>query len=267
LPILLPATDRGRNRDTPRDVERISGQDFDKEFANEYRQGQHKTSLGPTGRGKTTSDHRALKRIITPDHPAVILAGKPPGRDARMAEAAKYLNLKVTEEWPPASKRLDKMRGKNGYVLRPHHTMTDIDLDNANMREQFRRAMLDCYGSKTPVIIVVDEVHHVENDLKLKKESEAALMRGGPINASWGNVQRGAYVSYHRYGAPEWLRLYKDPVVQNQQRYKDIGGVDPELLIYLNNQLRTQTVKSGQTVSESIVIRRSGPQIMIVGMD
>jgi len=120
------------------------------------------------------------------------------------------------------------------------------------------------YASKKPVITVVDEAHHVQKDMGLQKEAEATLMRGAPTNAEWSLIQRGRYVSYHCYGAPEHLFIFSDPDQNNRKRYSEIGGVDPRYLERLSDTLKTEKTKTGNTISECIYIRRSGPEIMVV---
>lgn len=245
------------------DVPVISRGEFFEEW--DYGPGQHVTMLGPTQRGKTTLCLQLLQSKISPQHKAVILAGKPPGRDPTMEQhAAQALNLRVIEEWPPNYRYNDKK--KNGYVLRPKQTMKDLDVDNENVRQQFRKAMMANYAAKPnkPVITVVDETHHVHNDMKLKKEYEAPLMRGAPVNAEWSLIQRGRNISYHAYSAPEHLFIFADPDKENRRRYSEIGGVDPRYLERLSETLKTYKTKKGNAISECIYIRRSGPEIMII---
>jgi len=179
-----------------------------------------------------------------------------------MNSAADKLNLRIVEDWPPYPSPRDHKR--NGYVLRPIHTMKDPEADDENVGENFKRAILDNYRSKKPVITFVDEAHHVHNDLKLKKTIEAPLMRGAPHNGVWSLIQRGRYVSYQCYCAPEHLFLFYDPDIDNQRRYSEIGGVDPNFLLRLSGTLKTYRTKNGQTISECIYIRRSGPYICVV---
>jgi len=245
---------------TDRHVDVISRKDLLREM--DYGPGQHLTMIGPTQRGKTTLCIYILNGVATPDHKALILAGKPPHRDPVMNEAAKHLNMRVVEEWPPVPSIKDRKR--NGYVLRPRQTMKNLDADDANVREQFRKGIMSNYRSTKPVITVVDEAHHVQYDMKLKRECEAPLMRGAPHNAEWSLIQRGRFVSYHCYGAPEHLFIFYDPDRDNRKRYSDIGGVDPEYLERITEGLRLEKGKNGNTISECVYIRRSGPQIMIV---
>lgn len=250
--------------DTSR-VDVLSRDEFLDKFGNEYASGQHVTLLGPTQRGKTTLCHQMLGTTISPQHPAVLLAGKPPGRDPVMGKAAAKLNLQIISEWPPSAVQRYKGRTRNGYVLRPAHDMKDHAATRDNIRRHFRAAMLDNYSSKTPVITVCDEAHLIQNEYRLKDEYEAPLMRGAPINSQWSLIQRGRYMSYLAYDAPEWLLIAYDPDVSNQRRYAEIGGVDPRYVALILQGLRTTRGNDGRaTVSEFLCIRRSGPELFIV---
>lgn len=249
--------------DRPATVDVLTREQFLDLFEERYAPGQHVTLLGPTQRGKTTLCHQMLARVATPEHKAVLLAGKPPGRDPVMGRAAERLNLRIVEEWPPAWHYKD--RKNNGYVLRPRQTMRDLKADKANVREHFRRAMVGNYSSRKPVITVCDEAHLIQNEYKLKEEYEAPLMRGAPVNAQWSLIQRGRYMSYLAYDAPEWFLIAYDPDVSNQRRYAEIGGVDPAFVLMVLRQLQTERGNDGRaTVSEFLCIQRSGPELFIV---
>lgn len=252
--------------DESRDIEVIPRKEFCKEFGAEYQAGQHVTIIGPTQRGKTRLCHDLLAEVISPEHQAVLLSGKPPGRDPGMNDAAKRLNLRIVETWPPAPNPYYRARhGKhNGYVLRPYQGMKDLEADEANLRTQFRACMISNYASQKPVITVVDEAHQVQNDLKLKREYEAPLMRGAPVNAEWSNIQRGRFMSYLAYDAPEHLFIFFDPDRSNRMRYSEIGGVDPGYIAFITENLNTYRVETGGTISEALYIRRSGPYLAIV---
>src|SRR6266568_988115 len=179
----------------------IPRREFARQFGNDYSSGQHVTFIGPTQRGKTTLCLDLLSKVISPERPCVILAGKPPSRDKAMDEIApKMLNLRVVEEWPPT--RTFRDRKRNGYVLRPEQKMRSRADDEANLKAQFSKAIMDNYRKKTPTITVADEAYLVQVTLKLKGDYEQPLMRGAPHNAMWSLIQRGAYVSYLSYNSP-----------------------------------------------------------------
>lgn len=227
---------------------------------------QHLTMLGPTQRGKTTLCLQLLGKTISPEHKATVLAGKTPNRDPVMAAAAEKLNLRVIKTWPPKMELMD--RKKNGYLLRPEQSLSDIDKDNKELETQFRKAIIGNYQNDTrPTIVVIDEAHLIQKDLGLQKECDAILTRGQPDTAEWNLSQRGRFLSYHTYGAPEHVFIFFDPDITNQKRYSEIGGVDPRWIMSIAQDLRTRDNGKGQTVSECIYFRRSGPEVCIVGID
>ncbi len=245
----------------------ISRKEFLQEFKRDYQSGQHLTEIGPTQRGKSKMGKDLLESVISPDRKAIVLVGKPPGRERTWDdEAAKELNLRVVENYPPPYNPRDRKR--NGFLLRPRHSLKDPVADETNLQVQFRAAIIGQY-SKTGkgTITVVDEGHQVQVDLKLKKICEAPLMRGAPDNAMWTFVQRGRFVSYLCYDAPEHILIFRDDDRSNQQRYSEISGVDAQQVSEITRNLKTKRVATGGTISQCLYIRRSGAEMMIVDFD
>jgi energy-coupling factor transporter ATP-binding protein EcfA2 len=241
---------------------------FLKEFKSDYKDGQHLTTIGPSQRGKSRLTKEALKGIISPARKVIVLAGKPPHRERTWDNAtADELNLRVTEEWPPkiGITRDGRDRNRNGFLVRPHQTMDDLDWDEANLIKQFRAAILHAYGSvKQKYITLVDEGYHVHVDLKLRKHAEAPLMRGAPDNAMWTNIQRSRFVSMYCYDSAEHVLMFRDDDRANQQRLSEIGGVDVKHLIHIVKNLRTERVPSGGTISQAAYFRRASNDVRIV---
>jgi energy-coupling factor transporter ATP-binding protein EcfA2 len=267
---MLPGMTANRTRYAAGAIDVISRGEFLREFGEDYGNGQHATFIGPTQRGKTTLALAMLQKVISPQRKTIVLAGKPPKRDHTMNSAAEKLNLRITETWPPSPAIPPSERQRrNGWVLRPHQTLTDLDADTANMKAQFRKGMLAAYASQEPIgkpcVLFVDEAHLIQNDLGLKAEYEAPLTRGAPDCAVWSLIQRGRYITYHAYSAPEHLIIFRDPDVSNIKRYAElIGGVDPVFITNVVTQLRMYRVRTGGTISEALYIRRSGPELSVI---
>lgn len=253
-------------------IDVVPQDEFDRDFAAEYDSGQHYTALGPTGRGKTRRTRRLLKRVANPDRQALVLHGKINGRDPEIATMADELNMRVIHEYPPDWHWGDRKR--RGYILVPLTEATDsVAAENARLTTEFRKGIHANYQqTKKPTIILVDESHQAQETLGLKKDLEGPLMRGAPDCAEWNNIQRGRFVSYHCYDAPEHLILFYDPDISNQKRYSEIGGVDPDYIRRVTRGLKTRTIKrpggrGKATISESLYIKRGGPYLCIVSMD
>jgi energy-coupling factor transporter ATP-binding protein EcfA2 len=252
------------------DVDVIPRKQFVKDFGRDYHPGQHVTFLGPSGRGKTMLAGQLLVSV-TRQHPeikAIVLHGKIKGRDQTIERLSKVGKLPIISEWPPStySKRI-KHRERKGYILRPLvHPMDSPKTENEHLAGEYRRAIHDSYHAKAkaPVIIVADEAHQTHQDLGLRKDCEGPLMRGRPVCAMWSLVQRGRYVSYMVYDQAEHVFIFYDPDKSNQDRYSEIGGIDPKLLQELSRQLKTETVADGSTISQALYFRRSGDILAIV---
>src|SRR5215469_9424649 len=253
------------------DVAEIDRKTFLKERAKE-RRGQkfhHRTTLGPTHRGKTTLELQILKSDISPDQQCIILSAKPPHRDPVMNKAAEQLNLVVVEDYPVSamSKRYHRNRKKNGYVVRPTQTLTNLRADKEHVHEVFSRTMIDAYATKEPVIVVCDEAHKIYNVYGLREEYEAPLMSGLPDCAESSLIQRGRFMPYLAYDAPDEVIIFKDDDTSNQRRYAEIGGVNPAAIVTIQSGLKTYETKDGHTISEFLHIRRAGPRLTVVGIE
>jgi len=253
-------------------VEVVPRQEFVDEFGQEYSSGQHVTKLGPTQRGKSTLTGQLLRVCANRDRQALVLHGKIRGRDPVIPRMADQLDMRVINEYPPKWRWGDANR--RGFILVPLTKTTDsVDAENAVLAGQFRKGIHANYqNTKKDTITVIDESHQAQETLKLKKDIEGPLMRGAPNAAVWNNIQRGRYVSYHCYDAPEHIFIFYDPDESNQRRYSKIGGVDPQYVRQITKGLKRKTVstnggKGKATVSECLYIARAGPRLVVVGMD
>jgi energy-coupling factor transporter ATP-binding protein EcfA2 len=252
------------------DVPVISRKEFVRQFAKDYKPGQHVTFLGPSGRGKTVLAGQLAGATVR-SHSNIdlrVLHGKIKGRDTSIEKLAKSARLTIGPLYKPTwvQRRITK-RDSRGHIVRPlEKAGTSAAEENELIAGEFQKGIHDGYhrGRKHPIILLVDEAHQAHNDLKLRKDLEAPLMRGRPVCGVWSLVQRGRYVSYMVYDQAEYLFIFYDPDRDNQRRYSEIGGVDPDVLIALSRKLKTKTVADGSTISQALFFRRSGDFLAIV---
>lgn len=246
-------------------VETIPRREFVHQFGRDYVPGQHVSFFGPTGRGKSTLCFQCLGEVISPDMPVFSLHGKIKGRDPVIAKAAKRYHLRMVTELPSSSRQMyDRKRHWNGYIIIPLDKPGAPAEEKARLQVAFKHAINRNYQTTNRNTIThINEAHQTQSDLGLKEDVEAPLMRGGPDNAVWNEGQRGAYLSYHTYNAPEHLFVFYDDDATNRKRYSDFGCADPKEIFELTSNLRTERSRDGRTISQCLYIRRSGGMYVV----
>ena len=246
-------------------VEVIPRKEFLHEFGSDYHHGQHVSLFGPTGRGKSTLCFELLGVVITPDTPVISLHGKIKGRDPVIEKAAKRYHLRTVPRLPSKTRcAYDRKRRWNGYIIVPLEKPTSPAKEKALLHEAFQDAISRNYQTtKRNTITHINEAHQTQADLRLKEDVEAPLMRGGPDNAVWSECQRGAYLSYHTYNAPEHVFIFHDPDKSNRKRYADFGMEDPDEIYWITSNLKTARSGDGRTISQCLYIRRSGGMYVV----
>jgi hypothetical protein len=262
----LPCAVVTADQDVKTNLPVIPRKEFVKTFGKEYGgKPRALTMLGPSHRGKSRLCVELLNVVLSPQLKALVLVGKPPGRERTWSDdTAKKLHLRIIETYPPSWSIKD--RSNNGWMLRPRHTMSDPERDDAHVKDQFRKGIRGAYATKAnrKIITVVDEGHHVHESMGLKKDCEAPLMRGLPDNAMWTLAQRGRFLSYLCYDAPEDIIIFRDDDEDNQARYGQITGFNRRQIIEVTRNLRTERVApEGNTISQALYISRSGDMCII----
>lgn len=253
------------------ELEIVPRKDFIEETADTYQPGQHYTFLGPSGRGKTKLAGQMATAVVrkNPDISIVALHGKIKGRDQTIEKFSKAAHLKMVGTYPPSTYTRYRIRRGNlrGIVLRPLvKPGENIDEENRLLASEYKKAIHKSYhaSKKRPILLLVDEAHQTHEDLKLRKDCEGPLMRGRPVCGEWSLVQRGRFVSYHVYDEAAVVIIFYDPDRNNQQRYSEIGDVDPNEIKYYSSQLKTKVVADGSTISQALVFVRAGSRLFIV---
>jgi len=239
-----PSRGRRVNRPMPK-VEEIDRDEFIHERW-DYQPGEHVTILGPNKRGKSTLGFQLLQVSATKEMNAYVLWSKP--RDADLIALAKKSHFQISPVYPPDKKLFKPAKV---YVIQPPQTMRDLKRDKAVLQSTFRETMMDCYASKQPRIVFLDEAQEIQANLKLKEECEAIWKRGRTSPCGqWALAQRSAYNSQDMYNAPEHLILFNDPDKRNRERFSEIGGVDPDIV--------TDTVYNLKPF-QAMYLKRTGP--------
>ncbi len=243
---------------------------FVQQFADEYTP-SHVTLIGPTQRGKTTLCFQLLHAVMAkhPKWKVIVLHGKIKGRDHTMEEAAKKNHYRIITHYPPGmSLRPSKRkRAIAGYILRP---LKKDDIPAAEeeklLKTEYAKALRKNYHytGREVRITLVDERAQADKDLRLTDQLDAPLQRGLPHNPEWNNIQRGAWVSYHCYDAPEHMFIYHDDHESNRKRYSEFGCADPEVIFRLVSKLKLTKVETGGTISQCLYMRRSDRYMCIV---
>lgn len=116
-----------------------------------------------------------------------------------------------------------------GYVVWPHHTKDPV-ADEVRHEDIFRRMHRELYV-KGNAIICDDEAVSLVREMKLGPDLVRIWTKGRSIGTGlWAATQRPALVPLEMYDQAEHLFLAFDPDVRNQDRFAEIGGVDPDLV-------------------------------------
>jgi hypothetical protein len=199
----------------------------------EYQAGEHTTILGPTGAGKTHLCFQLLEKTARPELPAVTIVMKP--RDETVERWSKGQGYRMVKDWPPQF--MERFRKKPpGFILKPDHDF-DPHIDNPRHRMIFRRAILGSYKAGKRIIFA-DELFSLCAEMKLSDELVAVWTKGRSMEAGvWGASQRPSHIPLWAYSQATHLFIAFDPDDRAQERYSEISGVDPELVISGINRL------------------------------
>jgi hypothetical protein len=217
----------------------------------DYRPGEHVTIIGPTGCGKTWLGYELLDRSVSERLPAVMMVMKP--RDATAKAFTKRLRFRTVRAWPPLPSIWQPGKPR-GYTLWPKHSY-DPERDDYNLWKTFRAGILDSY-KKGKRILFADEAYGLCAELRLEKELITVWSRGRSMGTGlWAATQRPTHVPLWAYSQAEHLFLFRDPDKRARERYAEIGGVDPAVVLYATDQLAEY---------ECLYIRRRGGVMAIL---
>ncbi len=209
-------------------VFRVTREEFLEELW-DYDSGEHVTILGGTGSGKTYLAYQLLEETATAEVPAIVFVMKP--RDSTVTKWSKTVDFRTVKTWPPTPSvpKTWKREPELGWVLWPRFTM-DPRVDNANMRQQFGRCILDSYkrGNR---ILFCDETYSLTNELGLAEELVTVWTKGRSMDCGlWAASQRPAHIPLWAYSMATHLFIAFENDARARKRYSEISGVDSKLV-------------------------------------
>jgi ABC-type dipeptide/oligopeptide/nickel transport system ATPase component len=201
----------------------------------QYKPGDHVTILGPTGSGKTMLAYDLLRLTARPRTlPGVVLVMKP--KDRPLLAWSKAAGFRRVRSWPPPPPWPWEPQHPRGWTVWPRHTF-DPDIDDAHMHRLFRAVILARY-KRGNTILFADEVFGLAKELGLERVLNAVWMRGRSQGLGlWAASQRPAHIPLHAYSAAQHLFIANDPDERTRERYAEIGGTDPKMILRVTDSL------------------------------
>lgn len=199
-----------------------------------YERGQHTSFIGPTGSGKTYLALQLLARSVSEELPGYITVMK--ARDKTVGDFLRdHEGWKRTLSYPPPPS-VPGMKRPLGWAVWPHHT-NDPEADDVRHEQIFDRMHRGLYV-KGDNIIFDDEVVSLVREMNMKRNLTRIWTKGRSIGSGlWGATQRPAMVPLEMYDQAQHLFLGNIKDKRSQDRFGEISGVDPELVVHVVQKL------------------------------
>jgi energy-coupling factor transporter ATP-binding protein EcfA2 len=199
-----------------------------------YEVGEHVSFIGPTGSGKTYLALQLLARSAREDLPAYITVMK--AKDKTVGDfLRKHEGWKRTLTFPPPPV-VPGMKKVRGWAVWPHHT-NDPEADEVRHEAIFHRMHRQLYV-KGDNIIFDDEVVSLVREMDMKRDLTRIWTKGRSIGSGlWGATQRPAMVPLEMYDQAQHLFLGNIKDKRSQDRFGEISGVDPDLVVSVVQRL------------------------------
>jgi hypothetical protein len=199
-----------------------------------YEGGQHVSFIGPTGAGKTRLALDLLAVTASEELPAYVTVMK--AKDKTLGDF-----LRTHDRWKrvlnfPPPPVLPGVTKPVGYLVWPHHT-NDPEADDVRHEEIFHRMHRQLYV-KGDNIVFDDEVVSLVREMNMKSDLTRIWTKGRSIGSGlWAATQRPAMVPLEMYDQAQHLFLANIKDKRSQDRFGEISGVDPELVVAVVRKL------------------------------
>lgn len=219
-------------------VPHLAWSDFQE--ALDWRQGEHITAIGPTGRGKTTLSLELLKQR---DY-VVVMACKP---QDPLIESLPKQGYTLIRSWPPPEPR--ELYNKILFWP-PIAKMGHIQ----KQRDAFRLALMDIYEAGH-WCVYYDEARYLTQFLNLQTASELLWLQGRSLKISLVcGTQRPYWIPLSAYDQASHLFIWRDSDERNVKRLCEmasvnsavirdaIGSLDKHDFLYINTRTEEMMV-------------------------
>lgn len=208
---------------TPRGKERLPKfVRWDEFLANfRWKQGEHLTTIGPTGSGKTV-----LNRALLAQWRYVVVLGVK-NRDQELYGPFQAQGYELMHHFnPDVPVNADTQR-----VLFVPRTSEHGAAGRKKKGEAFRRALNDIYDAGDWTVYA-DDVQYLSDQLKLRTELEELWMLGRSEGVTLvASSQEPVDIPVMAYGMATHLFLYSNPDLRRAQRMAELTGMNREIAV------------------------------------
>lgn len=214
-----------------------------------WKQGEHLTAVGPTGKGKTTF----LVEALTKRDAIIFFATKK--KDSTVDRLAKR-GYKIVDDYRKINPEIHTR-----YILKPPFPNVGATELKLLHQQIYRDALMYVFRSGG-WCVVADEIRYLTDTLKLQNEMELLWLQGRSLHITIAcATQRPRAIPLEAYDQATHLVFWRDNDRQNQQRIAEISGVDidpKELMREVANlpghQLLYVNTRTGQGIRTEVEV-------------
>lgn len=204
----------------------------------DWRQGEHITLIGPTGRGKT----ELLINAIHP-HPYVVFLGTKRVDDTQRELSAN--GFRTISDPAEVNHEIAKR-----YLFRPPFPKVSARELKSRHAHLFREVLMRCFR-QTAWTVALDEARYLAHFLGLSDELELLWLQGrSQGNTVIAATQRPRYIPLEAYDQATHLYFWRDSDLQNIGRIAEIAGLNRRAVLATVPRLARHTVMYVNTVTD-----------------